>query len=243
LFLALAAERQKRWPEDTTMTRHPDSAATFSAPLGSDAWRCEGIRTWADVELLGRMNRASLREFVQESANRALSEGDHDALSETRAVLEHLAAIESKVTGDKPLLPRLRRETFRTGQRVRLYLGELPGAPPAWVSAEIVSIEKSFKVDWKSFEPNSGYYWRITASLATSIPTLPSRVSFSTSEPRVLPEEDFQWLQRALHNEPRFVEIFAANSRREWQPLWCQELGLAVDVSQMDPFEWLNTGS
>ncbi len=217
--------------------------APFSAPIGQDGWRCRGIRTWADVERLGRQNCASLREFVQEAADRAVSEGDRDALGEIRAVLERLAAIESKVTSDKPLLPRLRRESFRRGQRVRLYLGELPGAPSAWVSAEIVSIEKSFKVDWKGFEPNSGYYWRITASLATSIPNLPSRVSFSTSEPRVLPEEEFQWLQHALHDDPRFVEIFAENSCREWQPLWCQELGLTVDVSRMDPLEWLKAGS
>jgi hypothetical protein len=224
------------------VTYDPRSPASLSTAIGSDGWRCEGIRTWADVELLGRGNCASLREFAQEAASRALSEGNRDMLSEIGTALQRLARIESTAASDKPLLPRLRRESFRKGQDVRLYLGEIQGAPVSWMPASIASVEKSFNVDWKGFEPNSGYYWRLTASLITPVHGLPSQLSFSTSEPRVLPEEEYRWFHRFARGDRRFVEIFAENSRREWQPLWCQELGITIDVSGMDPNQWLMVG-
>src|SRR5437870_870343 len=105
------------------------------------------------------------------------------------------------------------------------------------------SIEKAFNPEWRSPEANSGYYWRITTRLRTGAPPKFSELRFSTSEPRVLPEREFSWLRDALLTDRRFVEIFAENCRREWQPLWCLEAGIQLEnPAGMNVMEWLEAG-
>ncbi len=220
------------------MSNAVENLPSLSASLGKDVWRAKGVNDWATVEALGRSNCRSLRAFVEETANRALVEDDRETLSETRLVLERLSSIDTRIGQDKPLLPRLRRESFREGERVRIFLGELPEAPPGWQPAAIISIKKAFNPRWKGPEPNSGYYWRITAKLTRTIGSLPSELSFSTSEPRALPEGDLDWLRGARCKDAVFFGAFAENSRRKWQPLWCDELGFSIEATRMDPIGW-----
>lgn len=208
--------------------------------LGNDDWRAAGIETWEDVALLGRSNLRLLSTWAELAANQAMLQQDRSFLMEARPVMKRLASLEAQTSDDKPLLPRLRRENFRLNEPVALYVGELPDTTPHWAHGSISAIEKAFNVAWKGPETGSGYYWRITAQLTAGAPTHFSHLSFSTSEPRAMPESELQYLKRALSLDRRFAEIYAVNARREWQPLWCLEGGLPISApGHMNMLEWL----
>jgi hypothetical protein len=218
-----------------------ETMPSLDAALGGEGWRARGIRSWEDTANLGRANLRSLKEWAQEAANKAFVEQDREFLTEVRPTLARLMDLAAHATEDKPLLPHLRRESFHLNEPVRVYVGELPGATASWAQGRVSAIEKAFNPDWKGPGPNSGYYWRVTARLAADALPQFSELSFSTSEPRVLPEADFIWLRGALLSDRRFVEIFAENSRRGWQPLWCQEAGVSIDAAAMNLIAWLDS--
>lgn len=223
------------------MSASDDTLPPLKSALGRDGWRCRGITSWRDVGSLGGRNVRSLREWAQDAANRALVDEDREFLVEMRPAMDRLVTLAGELVEEKPLLPQLRRESFRRGQQVRVYVGELPGTSSTWAKGTITAIDKSFNLRWKSAQPNSGYYWRITARLDAGAPHEIPEVHFSTSEPRVVTEQDFVWLHGAVLTDMPFVRIFAENCRRDWPPLWCQELGITIDTATMDPLAWLQT--
>ena len=217
----------------------PLELAPLPTVFDTEAFRIQGLETWDDVPKVGRQNLRMLVLTAQDAVMRAVTSGDREALLAMRRGIDHLQRLEAEATEDKPVLPRLRRESFRVGQAVRVYVGELPGVRPEWLQGTVSSIDKSFRSEWKSGQANSGYYWRVTATFDQEVLPGRNQLPFSTSEPRVVLEAEYRYLVQALRDDPDFVRIFSANAWRDWQPLWCQELGLEVDVRAMDLGGWL----
>ena len=213
----------------------------FDLAFGSQSYRLLGIPSWEHVPLLGKGNIDRLRQLSRETAMRLLGEGgSRDDLRDVQSVINFLS--ESLLTAEeKPLLPRLRVESFRKGNSVRLYLGDSGGviAPCTWVEATVMEVDKAFRPDWNDGSPNGGYFWHWTA--VTSIPVFPdeSKVRFSTSEPRALLAKEFAYLQQSLSDDPAFLEMFCANAWRTWEPLWCLEHGTVSSGGKMDMLRWI----
>lgn len=207
--------------------------------LGSDAWRAKGVDDWETVVALGVRNQEALLAFLQAAATRSFSEGDREEAADIANVRQELSKRTRGQNEVKPLLPRLRRESFGLGERVSLYLGDIPRVTVGWGAGSVVSIEKAYRDAWRRRSQSSAYYWRVTVRLERSVPGLPSELSFSTSEPRAVPSAGLEWLREHRSSEPTFLRAWAASSTREWQPLWCEELGVEVDTQTMAPLSWL----
>ena len=218
---------------------NPSTSPSLEAALGAEGWRIHGIESWEDVAAVGLLNLRALQEWTQEAATRAFADQDREQLAEVTPVVARLAELEAVASERKPLLPRLRRESFRVNERVAVYVGELPGATSSWAFGVVSAVAKAFNPQWQNMQANSGYYWRVTALLERGAPPRFAAVSFSTSEPRAIPEQDLIWLRRSLATDRRFVDIFSVNSRRAWQPLWCLEASVPVDVDAMDMAAWI----
>jgi len=112
------------------------------------------------------------------------------------------------------------------------------------VAGEIITVQKSFKAEWKDATPNSGYYWRLTATTAT--PVLPG-VNTCPSPPAnraSSPDWEFAYLRQSVTTDPAFLTIHAENARRAWCPIWCLERGLACAGMQWicaPGFPWRRT--
>jgi hypothetical protein len=216
--------------------------ADFQLVFGSQSDRLRGVPSWDHVPLLGRGNIDRLRQLSRETAMRLLGEGgSRDDLREVQGVIRFLS--ECFLTSDeKPLLPRLRVESFQEGGRVYVYLGDTVGAiaPNAWMSATVTEVDKAFRPDWNDGSPNGGYFWRWTAD--TSVPVFAGecRIRFSTSEPRVLLAEEFACLRKSHADDPAFFEIFCANAWRTWEPLWCLEHGTLSSGGEMNMRQWID---
>lgn len=201
---------------------------SLSTLLGKHAHRLQGITAWEQIPLLGKTNIERLIQFARETTLTEMAEGAGG--DELRARQSGVAFLSNALVGadDKPLLPRLRVESFRKGDAVVLYLGDAVGsiAPAPWVAATITAVDKAFRTDWNDGSANGGYFWRWEATAAA--PVFPSQcaVRFSTSEPRALPAEAFRYLRAASAADPDFRAIFCANAERAWEPLWCIERGV-----------------
>lgn len=162
-----------------------------------------------------------------------------DELRPLRQEIDQLQRLHDSALDEKPTLPRLRRENFRVGDTVMLYLGDTPGALLKWAEATIIEKTKSHRSDWKN-DPSKGYYWRHIAQGKRSLFPDSNMVAFATTEPRVIPLAEWHWLRAALTTDPEFVAVYAANARRDWQPLWCLERSTLADVAAMDFVQWLH---
>lgn len=190
--------------------------------------------------LLGKTNLARLVTLAQNHLQELWQTGtDSEELHSLRQQLTALQLLHQSASSDQPTLPRLRMENFRVGDRVMLYLGDTPGALTTWAEATIIEKTKSHRADWKN-TPSKGYYWRHIAQGKAGLCTDSNTVAFATSEPRVLPLDEWQWLKTALTDDPAFVALYAANARRDWQPLWCLERSTLADVTAMDFVQWLH---
>ena len=194
---------------------------------------------------VGRSNLRRLLELAQQAAQRALFDVTADERKERAAGIAELKRLVDSTTVERPLLPRLRNESFREGERVVVWLGDTPGlyrAASGWVHGVIQEVSKSYRKQWDTGEPNGGWYWRLTAEVEIEI--LPDRraVAFSTSEPRAIAERDWAWLTQACKEDPDYVAMFAENANRPWTPLWCSELGVDVQ-GEMDMAAWLRSAT
>ncbi len=104
----------------------------------------------------------------------------------------------------------------------------------------MVRVTKSFNVEWKSAATNGGYYWRVTVEPDSQSGSPLRSLSFSTTEPRVLPAAELAELVRLATADDPFIAIFCANAAREWVPLWCLENGIDIDCSAMDYGAWIS---
>jgi hypothetical protein len=213
----------------------------FDVIFGRQLPRLRGITTWDHVSVLGKANIERLVQLAQESVYALLAEGssreDLKTIREGIGYLTELLATEPNV---KPLLPRLRVENFRKGDAVVIYVGDSPDttAQKPWVDAIITDVSKSYRAEWADCSPNSGYYWRLTATPSTAVFADQETIAFSTSEPRVIPADDFDYLTCNRDNDSRFINIYAANACRSWLPLWCLERGNS-QLADMEMKTWL----
>ncbi len=213
----------------------------FETVFGTAAHRLRGVSSWDHVALLGKENLGRLLDLSRESVLRLVAEGgSRDAARDVKRAIDFLAGTADG-SARKPLLPRLRIRSFREGQAVYLYMGDSGGAikPASWVPATITRVEKSHRADWNDGSANAGYFWRWTA--VATLPLFPGQdfVRFSTSEPRVLPAPDLDYIQGAADNDPVFRVMFCENAWRTWEPLWCLERGASGSGGAMDMGSWL----
>ena len=214
---------------------------TFSDAFGHAAFRLAGVPGWESVAFLGRNNLHRLQALAQTTGARLLAEGaPRTELRRHQAVTDLLADAERSCRDTRPFLPRLRAELFRGGDRVAVYLGELPGATCRWVTGQVVSVTKSFNVEWKNAATHGGYYWRVTVEPDSDSGSPLRSLSFSTTEPRVLPVAELAELVRLAEEDDPFVAMFCANAAREWMPLWCLEHGIDLDTSAMSYGAWIS---
>ena len=215
--------------------------SAFDTVFGPQTYRLQGIPDWDVVAHLGKRNLERLQQLAQEHVLKNLA-GEHDRaeLRECRHVITFLSDCLASLPGDKPLLPRLRVESFHKGEAVRVFLGDSEGqiAPMPWVEATITAVEKAFRTDWNDGTANGGYFWRWTAT--TPYPVFPEQdwVRFSTSEPRVVSAWEFEYLTTET-SDTQFQTIFAANADRAWEPLWCLERNTHSSGAKMDMQGWL----
>lgn len=204
--------------------------------LGSSAERIQGIGSWADLAVLGRANLVAVRDLLAQSALQAANDGDREAASLARDAGSLVERPLARTTETKPVLPRLRRESFRVGEPVHLFVGEWAEDEP-WRPARVTSIEKAFRSEWQR-DAARGFYWRVTATLDRAVEGI-RLFPFSTSEPRAVPSAELGWWIDARDRERRFLDVYAANAFREWQPLWCLERRRPVDPRAMRFDDWL----
>ncbi|MBC7806337.1 MAG: hypothetical protein H7145_09315 [Akkermansiaceae bacterium] len=215
----------------------------FESVFGAQTYRLRGIGSWEQVPLLGTGNMERLRALLRGAAMRLLGESEsRDDLREVQSAITFLSESIASAMEDKPLLPRLRVESFRKGNAVHIYLGDSAGtvAPGGWVTATITEVDKAFRPDWNDGTENGGYFWRWTATAA--VPLFPGQntVRFSTSEPRVLLAGEFAYLQKAVSADPDFLEMYCANAWRTWEPLWCIERETHTSGEAMNMRRWIS---
>jgi hypothetical protein len=210
--------------------------------LGEDSYRLHGIPDWESVPELGDANLARMEALVEKFIYRSMSRGeDVDELKVLARGKRHLIKLREQITTRKPYLPRLRNELFREGDTLMLYLGDTPSARgDAWRRVEVTKVEKGHNSEWSMDSSARGYYWRVTVKDPDKA-LLPGhqQLSFSTTEPRAILEAEFDYLQQARESDPLFFQVFCANARRDWKPIWCLELGLECDTEAMDMSRWL----
>jgi hypothetical protein len=97
----------------------------FDLVFGSQSYRLRGISSWEDVPILGKGNIECLRLLSQKTAMRLLGEsGSRDDSREVQGAIRFLS--DSLLSaGDKPLLPRLRVESFRK-ETVSVFISAIP---------------------------------------------------------------------------------------------------------------------
>jgi hypothetical protein len=214
--------------------------------LDRDAWRIQGISSWQDVSLLGSLNLGRLVELVQARLVASLHQHQLDP-DERRSLVRGLDALQSLLASrlpPKPLLPRLRNESFHQGDSVQVFLGDSPGSHfqntcNPWIAGKVTRVDKAFNPAWASGEPNSGYHWQVTVETSVEVFPRTSILRFSTSEPRALKQHEFDSLTTTLHEDPAFFSLWCSNARRDWSPIWCLERNQTIDPSLVDFARWL----
>lgn len=212
-----------------TRTLEADTALPTPATLaGEQSFRLRGIESWEQVALLGRANLERLLELGRLTVNATLTEGGSRAelvpLRQALDILQNLLASAP----EKPLLPRLRAESFRKGDALFVYVADTEGQITGtdWVPATLTAVEKSFKAEWKEGR-NTGYYWRLTATADRDILPGVRDLPFSTSEPRIVTAWEYHYLSTAATAAPEFLALYRENARRAWPPIWCLERNLS----------------
>jgi hypothetical protein len=213
----------------------------FETVFRHEAYRLRGISGWDQVPELGRENIERLLLLARESALAVMADGGStEERRPLKTAIDYLGeCLPNSVS--KPRFPRLRVESFHKGEDVRIYMGDSVGsvAPEKWVSATITARDKSHRTDWNDGSANGGYFWRWTATAAS--PFFPGQdwLRFSTSEPRVLPVSEFEYLKQAAEDDPEFLKMFAENAWRTWEPLWCIERETHSSGGQMNMKAWI----
>lgn len=211
--------------------------------LGNESERLSGIKSWNNLETMGKNNLQRIIHLAQENVYRMLS--DHDDAKEMKLIHRGIDFIQNELlpkSVNKPTLPKLRNEMFRHGNQVCVYLGDTDGtiAESGWIRGTVVGIDKAFNKDWKDGKANSGYFWKVTVKFEKNVFTNDKKIAFSTTEPRVILESDYDYLKNGA--DPEFLQIFSDNAYRHWKPLWCLEKNLECDAPAMNMKDWIVNG-
>lgn len=227
------------------MTQSDPKFLFFDLLSDANKPRLQGLTSWEQIPLLGTANIERVIQLAQENVNALMAVSA--PRNELRAVADGIGRLREALASasKKPLLPRLRAETFRQGHNVKIYVGDSEGciAPTAWVDAVITQVQKSHKPEFVDGTPNNGFYWRSTATTKQVVFSGQNTLAFSTTEPRVLLVWEFDFLQKATKSDTEFLEIFAVNARRIWCPIWCLERHAGCAGEAMDMKTWLLEGS
>lgn len=219
----------------------------LAAALGTHGFRVRGVVDSACVNSLGLANLRRLVELLGESANAFLAAGAESRDDLQRAMIARTAIEEIASHGgtEKPVLPRLRAEFFRPGDSVAVYVGDTQNlmSPTEWVLGEVTTVSKSHKAEWSSDVATRGFYWRVAAKLVIPELRAPRVLYFSTTEPRVLPIQDFRALRLAFENDLRFLAVFVENAVRDWPPIWMIESGDTTPIRDVPYARWLLRGT
>jgi hypothetical protein len=195
------------------------------------------------MSLLGRANLDRLLELARERAASGMHRGslDRQELAALGPGLRWLEALVRDAGERKPVLPRLRVEHFRRNDALKIYVGDSPGvvAGTSWVKARAIAVAKAHNPAWVTSEPNSGYFWQITARADCEIFPGTDVVRFSTSEPRALLAEEVRQLRDEVAASTAFAALWCENAWRDWSPMWCLERGTRIDPSGVDFARWL----
>ena len=212
----------------------------LDALFGEQHHRLQGITSWEQIAGLGTANVQRLIQLAQETVQKLMAaNADYTELRELARGIDQLSGYLSN-SAQKPVLPRLRVETFHKDDLVAVHIGDSLGhsGTTEWVQAKITEVRKAYKREWADGSPNGGYFWRCEAtSNALFFPDQYS-VGFSTSEPRVLKIDEWNYLRHAMQGDPVFFQIFVSNAYRTWTPLWCIERDGCV-TGEVDMRKWL----
>jgi hypothetical protein len=219
---------------------------SFAFLFDENAWRLQGLRSWPDISLLGRANLDRLLELARERAAGAMHRGslDRQELAALGPGLRRLELLARDTLERKPVLPRLRVEHFRRDDALEIFVGDSPGtvAGTSWVEARVMAVTKAHNPAWVTSEPNSGYFWQITARVERELFPGTDLVRFSTSEARALLAEEVRQLREEVAASTAFSALWCENAWRDWTPLWCLERGMRIDPSGVDFARWLRCG-
>lgn len=211
--------------------------------LGHQSDKLSGIKSWSNVEILGKNNLQRITQLAQENIYRMLS--DHEDAKEMKLIHTGIDFIQNELLPKsviKPTLPKLRNEMFRKDNFVYAYLGDTNGViiEKGWIRGQVVDVSKAFNKDWKDGKANSGYFWKVTVEAKENIFTNSNKIVFSTTEPRVILDWEYDYLK--IGNDLDFLQIFSNNAFREWKPLWCIEKNLECHASEMNMTNWIQIG-
>ncbi len=209
--------------------------------IGNQSDRLSGIKSWNNLEIIGKNNLERIVQLAQENIYRMLA--DHEDSQDMKKIRTAIDFIENELLPksiNKPTLPKLRNEMFRKDDPVCAYLGDTGAAiaEKGWVRGQVVEVSKAFNKDWKDGKPNSGYFWKVTVKAQENIFPNDKKIAFSTTEPRVLLDWEYDYLK--ISEDADFLQIFSDNAFREWKPLWCIERNLECDASEMNMKNWLS---
>ncbi len=198
--------------------------------FADQAFRLTGLDSWFDAFKTGRGNLKAMHSLAQRVQHEELaSEADRAELRARTAVIELLEQAVEGSAEHLPLLPWLRSEHFAVGDSIAVWGTDTPGATPGWSFGTVEVVEKSQKPEWSRARRTAGYYWRVQALVEGWFgESLPARIPFSTTEPRVVLRSEFEQLVALTAARTRFGECFRAASVRDWQPVWCIERNLNV---------------
>ncbi len=209
--------------------------------LGSNADRLRGLDRWEQLPCLGRANLSRIVALLRAESGLAMAEDrGRDELHALAHATSRVVALHDASGLRRPVLPRLRNELFRAGDAVQVYVGDSPGtvSTTPWIAGRITAVEKAYRRDWDNGEPNGGYFWRSTIVTSEAAFQDGEALRCSTTEPRVLLDEDARALRVLMNDDPEYFEIYTANAWRDLTPLWCLERELSFEGRAVDPSRW-----
>jgi len=210
--------------------------------LGKEDSRIKGISGWNDIPYIGKNNISNILEFARRNVQHLFAQGEsRSTLRELIPGIKQLEQYYAEIDTVRPILPRLRIESFRKDEKVAVYVGDTPGvtATESWVNGTIINIQKAHKSEFSNGSHSAGFYWEITLRSDRKIFTNENHLTFSTSEPRVIPLKEFGYLKEALVENTQFVHIYSENANREWEPIWCLERKISSSGTKMDMYTFL----
>ncbi|MCP4346468.1 MAG: hypothetical protein GY795_13185 [Desulfobacterales bacterium] len=214
--------------------------------LGNEKHRLQGISGWEHISLLGKHNIDNIIHFARMNVNLAMTTGTpRDELALLSQGIQHLNKLAGENSIKKPLFPRLRNESFRVDENVVIFVADTPNVLPEtdWISGIVTSIEKSHKPEFADGSPNAGFFWRVTVTFSEEIFPGNSTLSFSTTEPRCIPLNEFDYLRKSFEKDQMFIKMYSENANRKWHPIWCLERNLESAGETMDMYSWLHSGT
>jgi hypothetical protein len=212
-----------------TISANPDQLPSLESVFGTDFFRLHGVSSWEQLPALGTRNQQRILALAQEQCLLDFHQDnlDRQEQRQRQLAIQFLKQIPT-VADELPVLPRLRLEHFQRHDTIRVFVGDTPGVfdgvadDIGWVQATITKVEKGFRAEWQTVKANSGFFWLSTATILEPRNLAFSTLQFTTSEPRVFKEAEWQHLISGSCSST-FLEVLIRNAQRDWLPYWFLE--------------------